>query len=80
MEFIFHSVYDDGHHSKFYNIYRIDENHYLAECHHFNAARNCDQDFQIIREGDHWKPSDEQFQNEAGHIAEEIDRSLEPRS
>ena len=80
MVFIFHSVYNDGHHSKFYNIYRIDDNHYLAECHHFNSARNCEGDFQIVREGDQWKPSNEQFVEEAGHIAEEIDRSLEPRS
>jgi len=81
MEFLFHSVYNDGHHHrKFYNIYRIDENHFLAQCHHFNSARNADQDFEIIREGDHWKPSNEQYVNEAGHIAEEIERAQVPKS
>lgn len=75
MEFKFHSVYDDGHHSKYYNIYKIDNDHYLAQCHHFNQARLCEQDFEIIRDGDHWKPSDEQFSGAASHIAHEIDRS-----
>lgn len=75
MEFAFHSVYHNGHHSKYYNIYRIDNDHYRAECHHFNRSRECENDFELIREGDHWKPSDAHFTQEAEHIGEEINRA-----
>lgn len=74
MEFVFHSVVSADGHTKYYNIYRIDEEHYLAQCHHFNRERLCDGDFELHRQGDHWAPVNSSFEEEAQQIGEEIDR------
>jgi hypothetical protein len=76
MDFIFHSVFDDGEHRKYFNVYKIDETHFLAECHHFNRARECEGDFELVKEGETWKPSSENFEDEAKFIGEEIDRMV----
>ena len=76
MDFIFHSVFDGGGRTKFFNVYKIDETHFRAECHHFNRSRLCDGDFNLLKEGDGWKPSDEKFHDEAMFIGEEIDRMV----
>jgi hypothetical protein len=75
MDFLFHSVYNDGHHSKYFNVYKIDRNHFLAECHHFNRARDCDGDFELVKEGETWKPVNDKFEEEAHYIAQELERS-----
>ena len=82
MDFIFHSVFDDGGKSKYFSVYKIDENHFRAECHHFNRARECNGDFELVRDGEKWKPTDEKFEDEAKFIGEEINRmvSAEDRS
>ncbi len=72
MEFLFHSVYHDGNHAKYYNVYKVENDRFYAECHHFNRARQCEGDFEIVKEGNDWKTSDEQFQREAEKIGDEI--------
>lgn len=81
MEFLFHSVYqEDDQHAKYFSIYKVDENRFFAECHHFNMARICEGDFEIARNGDSWEPSEIQFQKEADFIGSEINShySIEP--
>jgi len=72
MEFLFHSVYHDGNRAKYYNVYKVDNNRFYAECHHFNRVRACEGDFEILKEGEGWKPSDDHFQKEAEQIGDEI--------
>ena len=72
MEFLFHSVYNDGQKSIYYNVYKIDEDHVLAECHHFNRSRSCEGDFELVREGTEWKTSEHANDGKANHIAEEL--------
>jgi hypothetical protein len=74
MDFLFHSVFDDGHHSKYFNVYKIDGNRFLAQCHHFNRARDCDSDFEIIKDGESWKSTDEKYEDVANYIGEELER------
>ena len=74
MDFLFHSVYNEADHSRYFNIYRLEENKFLAECHHFNRARDCEGDFEIIKEGGNWTPTDPQFREVARQIGEEIER------
>jgi len=78
MDFIFHSVFDDGGHRKYFSVYKIDETRFRAECHHFNSARACEGDFELVKEGNSWKPSSENFDTEAKFIGEEIDRMGAP--
>ena len=75
MDFLFHSVFNDGHHSKYFNVYRLENNRFLAECHHFNQARNCEGDFELIREGEKWKAMNGKFDEEAVYIGEELERA-----
>jgi hypothetical protein len=81
MEFLFHSVIEpqDGH-TRYYNIYRIDETHILAECHHFNRERLCDGDIQLEKEGNHWKAVSPKQEEIAQKLAEEIERMEPDRS
>ena len=72
MEFLFHSVYQDGAHSKYYNVYKVSPEKFYAECHHFNRARACEGDFEISWEGESWKPNDQHFEKEAAQISDEI--------
>ena len=74
MEFLFHSVLEQEGHVKYFNIYKIDEVHYYAECHHFNRERVCEGDFELHKEGDDWKAAQPTFDDEAQKIGEEIDR------
>ena len=74
MEFLFHSVFDDGHRTIYYNVYKIDEDHVLAECHHFNRSRNCDGDFQLVREGSEWKPENHKQDDTVSHIVREVEQ------
>lgn len=76
MDFIFHSVFNDNGHRKYFSVYKIDKTHFLAECHHFNRARICEGDFELIKQGDQWKPSNEAFENAAKFIGDEIDRMV----
>lgn len=77
MDFIFHSVFDDGGgHRKYFNIYKIDDTHFRAECHHFNRSRECEGDFDLEKNGDQWKSSRPNFDDEAKFIGEEIDRMV----
>jgi hypothetical protein len=76
MDFIFHSVFDEGGHRKYFSVYRIDEAHFRAECHHFNQRRECEGDFELEKNGSEWKPSNPRFENEAKFIGEEIDRMV----
>ena len=78
MDFIFHSVFDDGGHRKYFSVYKIDETHFKAECHHFNSARSCEGDFELEKDGEKWKPSSNNFEEEARFIGEEIDRMVHP--
>ncbi len=82
MDFLFHSVYNQDDHSQYFNIYRLDENRFLAECHHFNRERDCQGDFEIVKEGGEWKPNNPQFTEVAHQIGEEIERmeSIHPTS
>jgi len=73
-EFLFHSVLNSEGHAKYYNVYRIDEEHFLAECHHFNRERVCEGDFELHKNGNDWVPANDTFQEEAQQIGEEIDR------
>jgi hypothetical protein len=74
MNFLFHSVYDDAKHSKFFNIYQLEDNRFLVECHHFNRQRDCEGDFEIVKENGEWKPNNPSFNEEAKQIGEEIER------
>jgi len=76
MDFIFHSVFDDGERTRFFSVYKIDDTHFHAECHHFNRTRLCDGDFELVKEGEEWTPSNEKFHDEARFIGEEIDRMV----
>ncbi|HEY0679555.1 MAG TPA: hypothetical protein VGD17_14825 [Chitinophagaceae bacterium] len=73
MQFLFHSVIGQEGHTKYYNIYKIDDAHYFAECHHFNRERSCEGDFELHKEGDDWT-ADTKFEGQAQQIGEEIDR------
>jgi hypothetical protein len=75
MDFLFHSVFNDGHHSKYFNVYKIEQNRFLAECHHFNRARDCEGDFELVREGEGWKSTSNKFEEVATYIGEEIERA-----
>ena len=79
MEFVFHSVYNDGPHAKYFNVYKVDEDKFFAECHHFNRERDCTGDFEIVRHGEDWDSSDPRFLEEAKYIGTEIER-MEPHS
>ena len=74
MNFLFHSVYHDGHHAKYFNVYKVEENRFFAECHHFNQVHTCEGNFELVKEGDTWKANNENFEHEATYIGEEIDR------
>jgi hypothetical protein len=74
MNFLFHSVYDEADHAKFFNIYQLGDNRFLAECHHFNRERDCEGDFEIVKENGEWKPNNPRFNEEAKQIGEEIER------
>ena len=76
MKFLFHSVVSTDGHTKYYNIYRIDEGHFYAECHHFNREHACEGDFELHKQGDDWVPADTMFTEEAQRIGEEIDRMV----
>ena len=75
MDFLFHSVFNDGHHAKYFNVYKIDRNRFLAECHHFNRERDCEGDFEIVKEGEGWKSNDQKYEEEASYIGQELERS-----
>jgi hypothetical protein len=75
MDFLFHSVFNDGNHSKYFNVYKIEQNRFLAECHHFNRARDCEGDFELVREGEEWKSNSDKFEQVATYIGEEIERA-----
>jgi hypothetical protein len=75
MDFLFHSVFNDGHHSKYFNVYKIEPNRFLAECHHFNRVRDCEGDFELVREGETWKAIDGKFEEAASYIGEELERA-----
>jgi hypothetical protein len=77
MDFLFHSVIETGHHTKFFNVYKIDEDHFLAECHHFNRQRDCEGDVELVRENGEWKAADPRFLEVAKQIKQEIER-MEP--
>ena len=74
MEFLFHSVYHDGHHTKYFNVYKVENNRFLARPHHFNFSSVVDGDFELIKEGNRWKTEKDSFAPEASYIGEEIDR------
>ncbi len=74
MKFLFHSVIANDGHTKYYNIYRIDEDHYFAECHHFNREHTCEGDFELHKKGEDWVPAEPMFEDEAQQIGEEIER------
>ena len=74
MEFLFHSVIDSAGHTKYYNIYRIEEDHFFAECHHFNREQTCEGDFELYKRGEDWAPAEGPYEDEAQRIGEEIDR------
>ena len=79
MDFLFHTVYNEAAHAKYFNIYRLDENHFLAECHHFNRQRDCEGDFEIVRESGEWKPkNNDRFSEVARQIGQEIERMVDP--
>ena len=77
MDFIFHSVYDaGGGHRKYFSIYKIDDTHFRAECHHFNQSRECEGDFELEKEGDSWKFRNATSEEVGKFIGEEIDRMV----
>jgi hypothetical protein len=78
MDFLFHTVFNEAEHSKYFNVYKLDDNRFLAECHHFNRERDCMGDFEIVKEGEEWKPSDPKFSDVAHQIGEEIERMETP--
>ncbi|HYE54077.1 MAG TPA: hypothetical protein VD996_04510 [Chitinophagaceae bacterium] len=80
MEFLFHSVVDDGNHTKYYNIYRIDNERFFAECHHFNRERVCEGDFELRKGGEAWTAAQPGFERAAQIIGEEIERLGHPAS
>ena len=75
MEFLFHSVYQDGRHARYYNIYRVENDRYFAECHHFNRERNCSADFELSKLEGKWSSNAGNFDKVASYIGEEIDRA-----
>ena len=77
MNFLFHSVIETTDHARFFNVYKIDEDHFLAECHHFNRERFCEGDVELVRENGEWKAADPKFQDVANQIKQEIER-MEP--
>jgi len=77
MDFVFHSVFEEADHTQYFNVYKIDDTHFLAQCHHFNRERDCHGDFEMVKENGEWKPNDPKFSDVAKQIAEEIDR-MEP--
>ena len=74
MQFLFHSVITEEGHSTYYNVYKIDDTHFLAECHHFNRVRNCDGDFELQKEGEDWRSDTPEHAFKAQQIGEEIER------
>jgi len=76
MEFLFHSVYYDGHHAKYFNVYKIEDNHFRAEPHHFNfnSLQIGAADIELRKEGGKWKTEEEKLAPVASYIGEEIDR------
>jgi hypothetical protein len=82
MDFLFHSVFNQSDHSKYFNIYKLEGDRFLAECHHFNRKRDCLGDFELARENGQWKPNDPKFDEEARQIGEEIDRmeNIQPQT
>jgi hypothetical protein len=74
MKFLFHTVTSADGHTKYYNIYKIEEDHYFAECHHFNRKQSCEGDFELYKRGDDWQPAEAPYEGEAQQIGEEIDR------
>jgi hypothetical protein len=74
MDFLFHSVYNEEEHSKYFNIYKIEGNRFLAQCHHFNRERDCTGDFEIVKDNGQWKPNDSKYNDLAQQIGEEIER------
>ena len=76
MDFIFHSVFDNGSHRKYFSVYKIDDRHFRVECHHFNQVRECEGDFELAKEGEDWKPNNQKFEAEGRFIGEEIDRMV----
>ena len=74
MNFLFHSVIETTDHTKFFNVYKIDEDHFLAQCHHFNRERDCEGDVELVRENGEWKPNNPRFEKVAKQIEEEIER------
>jgi len=79
MDFLFHTVYDEDEHSRYFNIYKIDDTHFLAQCHHFNRERDCEGDVEIVKENGEWRPNDPKFGSIAKQIGEEIER-MEPHT
>lgn len=74
MEFLFHSVYHDGRHTKYFNVYKVEANRFLAEPHHFNRTHEDEGDFELRKENDKWKTENDTFILQALYIGEEIDR------
>ena len=74
MDFLFHTVYNEANHSKYFNIYRVEGAKFLAECHHFNRERDCEGDFEIVKENGEWKATNPNFNQEAQQIGQEIER------
>jgi hypothetical protein len=79
MKFLFHSVVLIADQTKYYNVYKIEDNHYFAECHHFNRKQSCENDFELYKRGDDWEPGEPSFSKEADRIGEEIDRMYRER-
>ena len=79
-EFLFHSVVSAEGHTKYYNIYKLDEEHFYAECHHFNRERSCEGDFELHKEGVGWVAEDKTHEEEAQQIGGEIDRMMYQRT
>ena len=74
MEFLFHSVYYDGYHAKYFNVYKVETNRFLAEPHHFNRTHDGTADFELRKENNKWKTEVDAFGLQASYIGEEIDR------
>jgi len=74
MEFLFHSVYHDGHHAKYFNVYKVEPNRFRAEPHHFNRIHENEEEFDLRKDGSDWKTEKEGFATQASYIGEEIDR------
>jgi hypothetical protein len=74
MQFLFHSVIEQEGQTRYYNIYQIDDERYLAECHHFNRERSCEGDFELHKKGVEWVAAAPSFDSQAQIIGEEIER------